>query len=59
MPLPHFLLMILAVIAAAALTIWAVAGSGLPLAALGLAALVGAGLMRLALTRPPRDTHLS
>lgn len=57
MPLPHFLLMILSVIAAAGLTIWAAAGSGLPLAALGLAALAGAGLMRLALARPPRDTH--
>ena len=42
MPLPHFLLLILAVILAAGLTIWAANAVGIPLAALGLLALVGA-----------------
>ncbi|HRM74248.1 MAG TPA: hypothetical protein PLI13_06020 [Paracoccus sp. (in: a-proteobacteria)] len=47
MPLPHFLLMILAVILAAGLTIWAANAVGIPLVALGLLALVGAALAHL------------
>lgn len=47
MPLPHFLIMILAVIAAAGLTIFLAVQSGLSLAGLGLATLIGAGLMRM------------
>jgi len=47
MPLPHFLLMILAVIAAAGLTIFLAAEAGLPMAALALGALIGAALMRV------------
>ncbi|MFB2532275.1 hypothetical protein ACEYYB_00675 [Paracoccus sp. p4-l81] len=59
MPLPHFLLMLFGVIALAGATIWMVAGSGLPLGALGMAALVGAAIMRLALHRPGphQDRH--
>lgn len=48
MPLPHFLILIVAVILAAGLTLWMASAAGLPLAALGLAALVGAALARLA-----------
>ncbi len=47
MPLPHFLLMIVAVVLAAALTVALAVQAGVPLAALGLAALIGAGLLRL------------
>ncbi|SOC12487.1 hypothetical protein [Rhodobacter maris] len=47
MPLPHFLLMLLVVILAAALTIVVAVHAAVPLAALGLAALIGAALMRL------------
>lgn len=53
MPLPHFLLMILAVIAAAGLTLWLAAGLELPALVLGLAALTGAALMRLVSARNP------
>ncbi len=55
MTLPQFLLMILTVILAAGATLWLASGSGLPMAALGLAALVGAGLTRLALVH--RNPH--
>lgn len=47
MPLPHFLLMILAVVLAAALTLWASIASGLPEVALLFAALTGAALVHL------------
>ncbi|SFN15118.1 hypothetical protein SAMN05216224_102668 [Thioclava dalianensis] len=47
MPLPHFLLLIVFVIVMAALTIWIFASSGVPIAMLGLMALVAAGVMRL------------
>lgn len=47
MPLPHFLVLIFAVIAAAGLTIFLAVQAGLPMAALGLGALIGAGLMRV------------
>ena len=44
MPLPQFLLMILAVILAAGLTIWVADAVGVGLVALGLLALIGAAL---------------
>lgn len=47
MPLPHFLILIAVVVLAAALTLWLAAAKGVPLAALALVALVGAGLVRL------------
>lgn len=47
MPLPHFLLLILAVILAAGLTIWAANAVGIALVMLGLLALVGAALAHL------------
>lgn len=47
MPLPHFLILILAVILAAGLTIWAASVVGIPLFALGLLALVAAALAHL------------
>lgn len=47
MPLPHFLILLLVVIAAAGATLWMASSAGVPLAALALAALVGAALMRL------------
>ena len=49
MPLPHFLLMIAAVILAAALTIWASLSAGVPLVALGLIALTGAAVLHLSM----------
>ncbi len=54
MPLPHFLLLIVTVIAAAGLTLWLATGLEVPVLALGLAALTGAGLARLAMHRNPR-----
>ncbi len=39
MPLPHFLALILSVVLAAALTVWAAAGLGWPLGLVSLAAL--------------------
>jgi hypothetical protein len=47
MPLPHFLLMIMAVVLAAALSLWASFAAGLPEIALLLAALTGAALVHL------------
>ncbi|KEO60540.1 hypothetical protein [Thioclava indica] len=47
MPLPHFLLLIVFVIVMAGVTIWAFASSGMPIAMLGLMALIAAGVMRL------------
>ena len=47
MPLPRFLVLILAVILAAGGTILCAAHAGVPLAALGLGALVAAGLVRI------------
>lgn len=49
MPLPHFLLMITAVILTAALTIWATVSAGVPLAALALVALTGAAVLHLSM----------
>lgn len=47
MPLPHFLALILAVVLAAALSLWFAAKAGVPLALIGLGALLAAGLARL------------
>ncbi len=47
MPLPHFLLMIVLVIFAAGLTVWAVSAAGVPLAALAITALLGAAAVGL------------
>lgn len=46
MPLPHFLLLVLAVIVAAAITLWAMFSVGVPQVAILLAALTGAALVR-------------
>jgi hypothetical protein len=47
MPLPHFLLLLVVVVLAAGATLWVASSAGVPFAALALAALVGAALMRL------------
>ncbi len=47
MPLPHFLILILAVILAAGLTIWAASAIGIPLFALGFLALLAAAIAHL------------
>ena len=47
MPLPHFLLMLLLVIVAAAMTIWAVSAAGVPMTALALTALLAAAVVGL------------
>ncbi|WP_167620068.1 hypothetical protein [Paracoccus ravus] len=49
MPLPRFLILILAVILAAALTIWAASNIGVPLLILGLAALTAAVIVHFAM----------
>lgn len=46
MPLPHFLALVLAVIVAAGLTIWAASGLGLSMGALAIAALLAALAIR-------------
>lgn len=52
MPLPHFLILILAVILTAGLTIWAVTAMGVPPHILILSGLTAAAIARLAM---PRD----
>lgn len=47
MPLTHFLILILAVVLTAALSLWLAAKAGVPLAVLGIGALLAAGLVRL------------
>jgi len=47
MPLPHFLLVLALVILAAALTIWAASSAGVPMAAMGLTALLAAAVVGL------------
>lgn len=47
MPLPHFLILMLAVILAAGLTLWAASAVGIPLFALGLLVLAAAGIAHL------------
>jgi len=49
MPLPHFLILVLAVILAAGLTIWAASAVGVPMLALGLVALMAAAVAHLAM----------
>lgn len=51
MPLPMFLTLILTVIAAAGLTVALATEAGLPLAAVSLAALLAAALMRRSMWR--------
>ncbi len=46
MPLPHFLALVLAVIAAAGLTIWAASGVGVSMGVLALVALAAALTVR-------------
>ncbi|MDS9468071.1 hypothetical protein RGQ15_10885 [Paracoccus sp. MBLB3053] len=48
MPLPHFLILILLVILASGLTIWAASSVGVPFFALGLVALLAAAIGHLA-----------
>lgn len=48
MPLPHFLALICITILAAGLTLWFAASVGVSLAVLGMAALIAAGVARLA-----------
>ncbi|MEZ5725562.1 MAG: hypothetical protein R3E47_10825 [Paracoccaceae bacterium] len=45
MPLPHFLLLMIAVILAAAATLWVSIANGVPLVALALAALIAAAVV--------------
>lgn len=47
MPLPHFLMMLVTVILAAALTLWAGVAVGVPLVAMLLIALTAAALLHL------------
>lgn len=47
MPLPHFLMLIAAVILAAGVTLWASLAAGVPMALLGILALSAALLVRL------------
>lgn len=47
MPLPHFLLLVIAVIALAAATLWLALAAGVPLAALGMGALIAAAAAHL------------
>lgn len=49
MPLPHFLILIIAVTLAAGLTIWAASAVGIPLFALALIALMAAAIAHLAM----------
>ena len=49
MPLPHFLLMIAAVILFAGMTLWVSIAAGVPLAALGILTLTGAAVLHLSM----------
>ncbi|SMO53095.1 hypothetical protein [Paracoccus laeviglucosivorans] len=51
MPLPHFLILIVAVILAAGLTIWVASAAGVPLLVLGLLVLMAAAVAHLATRR--------
>ena len=53
MPLPHFLILILAVILAAALTLWIASAAGVPLMAMALVILMAAGIAHFAM----REDH--
>lgn len=48
MPLPHFLLLLITVVLAAALTIWVASAVGAPLLGLAVLLLMGAGVAHLA-----------
>lgn len=48
MPLPHFLMLILAVVLAGGLTIWVASAVGVPLFVLALVLLMAAGVAHLA-----------
>ncbi|WP_170295199.1 hypothetical protein [Paracoccus aestuariivivens] len=48
MPLPHFLILIVAVILTGALTIWIAASIGIPLYVLGVVALTAAAIVHFA-----------
>ncbi|WBU64602.1 hypothetical protein [Paracoccus aerodenitrificans] len=52
MPLPQFLLMIVAVVLAAAATLWFSLANGVPVVGLALAALIAAAVLRFT-----RDDH--
>jgi len=47
MPLPHFLILIAAVIFAAGVSVWAATMAGVPFALLALGLMVAAGIVRL------------
>lgn len=47
MPLPHFLLLVVATILAAAVTLWVSLSAGVPLVAFGLLALSAAALLHI------------
>ncbi|AGT09130.1 hypothetical protein [Paracoccus aminophilus] len=57
MPLPHFLLMLAAVIIAAAVTIWVALSAGLPPAVLGLIALLIAAAVHFTRRDSGEDRH--
>lgn len=53
MPLPHFLVLIAVVILLAGLTIWAALVTGVPLAVLGLVALMAVAVVHFAARHHP------
>ncbi len=53
MPLPHFLMMLAAVLAAAAVTLWLAISLGVPFGAVALVVLVAAAVLHF--TRPGDD----
>lgn len=57
MPLPHFLLLIAAVILAAAVTLWASFAAGMPELLLGLVALGAAGFVHLSAGKRHDTNH--
>lgn len=59
MPLPHFLMMLAAVVAAAAVTLWLAISLGIPFGALALVALVAAAVLHFAWPADawPADDH--
>lgn len=57
MPLPHFLLLILAVIVAAAMTLWVMFSAGVPQIAILLVALTGAALVHFSVRKRHDHDH--
>ncbi|WP_376873955.1 hypothetical protein [Albirhodobacter sp. R86504] len=47
MPLPHFLTLLVVVLIAAAVTLWTLTASGVPIAYIAVGGLIGAGVIRL------------